>query len=222
VTTSETRPGAYAHTLLVEVDPAQFPPRHEGLLGLGAGLDHDPDRAAGRRLAVVETQLGSIPHVLCHAGDLNQAFLALIVNAAQAMAERKAETRELQVRRQPLWLTASILGGSIVALIGGSHILVEGAVTVARSLGVAVAAVDVRAPEALLRSRITARAGDPSEATVEVLERQIATAEPISLAEGLPIVAADTASGATAALARQVAADLAALVAQAHRDILNP
>jgi hypothetical protein len=92
----------------------------------------------------------------------------------------------------------------------------------ARSLGVAVAAVDVRAPEALLRSRITARAADPSEATVEVLERQIATAEPISPAEGLPIVAADTATGVTAALARQVAADLASLAAQAHRDILAP
>lgn len=61
--------------------------------------------------------------------------------SAAAMAERKAETRELQVRRQPLWLTAAILAASIGALIGGSHILVEGAVTAARSLGVGEAVI---------------------------------------------------------------------------------
>jgi Ca2+/Na+ antiporter len=61
--------------------------------------------------------------------------------SAAAMAERKAETRALEVRRQPLWLTAAILAASIGALIGGSHVLVEGAVTVARSLGVGEAVI---------------------------------------------------------------------------------
>lgn len=58
-----------------------------------------------------------------------------------AIAERKAETRELEVRRQPLWLTALILSGSIAALIGGSHLLVEGAVVAARGLGVGEAVI---------------------------------------------------------------------------------
>lgn len=84
-------------------------------------------------------------------------------------------------------------------------------IEVARGLGVAIAAVDVRAPEALLRSRILSRFRDPSEATVEILEHQMASAEPISCAERLPIVAADTTTGATTALARLVAAELEAL-----------
>lgn len=61
--------------------------------------------------------------------------------SAAAMAERKAETRELEVRLQPIWLTAAILAGSIAALIGGSHLLVEGAVAVARGLGVGEAVI---------------------------------------------------------------------------------
>lgn len=61
--------------------------------------------------------------------------------SAAAMAARKAETRELHERRQPVWLTAAILAGSIGALIGGSHLLVEGAVTVARGLGVSEAVI---------------------------------------------------------------------------------
>jgi two-component system NtrC family sensor kinase len=36
-------------------------------------------------IAEVETELGPIPPVLCHVGDLNQVFLNLIVNAAHAM-----------------------------------------------------------------------------------------------------------------------------------------
>lgn len=61
--------------------------------------------------------------------------------SAAAMAARKAETRELHVRRQPIWLTAAILAASVGALIGGSHLLVEGAVTVARGLGVGEAVI---------------------------------------------------------------------------------
>jgi PAS domain S-box-containing protein len=38
-------------------------------------------------IAEVETALGDIPPVLCHAGDINQVFLNLIINASQAMAE---------------------------------------------------------------------------------------------------------------------------------------
>ncbi len=39
-------------------------------------------------VARVETDLQrDLPHVICHIGDLNQVFLNLIVNAAQAIAE---------------------------------------------------------------------------------------------------------------------------------------
>jgi two-component system, NtrC family, sensor kinase len=39
-------------------------------------------------VADVVTELGELPRVLCYAGDLNQAFLNLLVNGAHAIAER--------------------------------------------------------------------------------------------------------------------------------------
>ncbi len=38
-------------------------------------------------LAHVETQLGEIPPVMCHLGDMNQVFLNIIVNASHAIGE---------------------------------------------------------------------------------------------------------------------------------------
>jgi signal transduction histidine kinase len=38
-------------------------------------------------VADVETELGELPLVFCHIGDLNQVFLSLIVNAAHAIAD---------------------------------------------------------------------------------------------------------------------------------------
>ena len=38
-------------------------------------------------VADVETELGQLPPVLCHLGDLNQVFLNLLVNAAHAIAD---------------------------------------------------------------------------------------------------------------------------------------
>jgi signal transduction histidine kinase len=38
-------------------------------------------------VAEVTTELGELPPVICHLSDLNQVFLSLIVNAAQAIAE---------------------------------------------------------------------------------------------------------------------------------------
>ncbi len=43
-------------------------------------------------VADVETDLGELPKVLCHVGDLNQVFLNLIVNAAHAIADVVANT----------------------------------------------------------------------------------------------------------------------------------
>jgi PAS domain S-box-containing protein len=39
-------------------------------------------------VADVETHLGDLPRVICHGGDLNQAVLNVVVNAAHAIAER--------------------------------------------------------------------------------------------------------------------------------------
>jgi signal transduction histidine kinase len=41
---------------------------------------------AVKHSAVVETDLGELPPVLCHIGDINQVVLNLVVNAAQAIA----------------------------------------------------------------------------------------------------------------------------------------
>jgi signal transduction histidine kinase len=38
-------------------------------------------------VAELELELGDIPHVLCHLGDLNQVVLNIVVNAAHAIAD---------------------------------------------------------------------------------------------------------------------------------------
>jgi predicted kinase len=52
--------------------------------------------------------------------------------------------------------------------------------------------LDCAAPEALLRERVASRRGDPSEATVEVLERQLARREPLDDGERARAVLART------------------------------
>lgn len=87
---------------------------------------------------------------------------------------------------------------------------------IAHELGVPVVAIDVQAPHAVLRSRIVTRAGDPSEATLEVLERQIATAEPIVASERLPVIAVDSRRDMTG-IVSDVAARLDTLTHPARR-----
>ena len=73
---------------------------------------------------------------------------------------------------------------------------------VAAALHVPVAVIDVQAPQAVLRARIATRAvhaTDPSEATVEVLEHQIETAEAVTAEEGLPVIVVNGCEGLTPA-----------------------
>lgn len=46
-------------------------------------------------VARVTTELGELPPVLCHIGDLNQVFLNMIVNAAHAISDGVAESGEM-------------------------------------------------------------------------------------------------------------------------------
>ena len=47
-----------------------------------------------RNVAEIETDLGDLPDVMCHAGELNQVFLNLIVNAAHAIEDVVGRTGE--------------------------------------------------------------------------------------------------------------------------------
>ena len=48
-------------------------------------------------LATVQQDLGEIPNVLCHGGELNQVLTNLIVNAAHAISERYVDPSEMGV-----------------------------------------------------------------------------------------------------------------------------
>jgi two-component system NtrC family sensor kinase len=52
-------------------------------------------RSEYKQVAEVELELEELPLVVCNVGDLNQVFLNLIVNAAQAMGEAAEETGTL-------------------------------------------------------------------------------------------------------------------------------
>ena len=49
-------------------------------------------------VAEVQTELGELPSVRCHLGDLNQVFLNLMVNAAHAIADRNSGRGTITVR----------------------------------------------------------------------------------------------------------------------------
>jgi PAS domain S-box-containing protein len=67
-------------------------------------------------VAEVETAFGSIPLVTCYAGDLNQVFLNIIVNAAHAMADVQKGSGELGKLR----IETSHQGGIVVVSIQDS------------------------------------------------------------------------------------------------------
>jgi PAS domain S-box-containing protein len=55
-------------------------------------------------VATIETDLGSLPPVMCHGGDVNQVILNLIVNAAHAIGDRVQGTDTLGQIRVRSWL----------------------------------------------------------------------------------------------------------------------
>jgi len=64
-------------------------------------------------VAEVETDFGELPLVNCHAGDLNQAFLNIVVNAAHAIGDVVQATNEKGVIR----VTTRAVDGGIVIRI---------------------------------------------------------------------------------------------------------
>jgi len=81
---------------------------------------------------------------------------------------------------------------------------------IARAAGAPFAIIECTAPDATLRARVAGRSGDPSEATLAVLERQLAGSPSLTPAERSRSVRADTARSvdvrALAAAVRAVAA----------------
>jgi aminoglycoside phosphotransferase family enzyme/predicted kinase len=77
-------------------------------------------------------------------------------------------------------------------------------VALARSMRIRLVVVDVRAPREVLQARIAARVNDASEATAEVLEQQLAEAEPIAAQEDLTVVTCES-RGSPQAIATELA-----------------
>ncbi len=67
-----------------------------------------------RYVADLETNFGDLPLVLCHAGDINQAILNIVVNAAHAIADVVKESGE----RGKIWVTTRRDGMEALITIG--------------------------------------------------------------------------------------------------------
>jgi signal transduction histidine kinase len=57
-----------------------------------------------RYVADVETELGPLPPVLCHVGEISQAMLSMIINAAYAIREAVKDTSERGKIRIKTWV----------------------------------------------------------------------------------------------------------------------
>jgi PAS domain S-box-containing protein len=64
-------------------------------------------------VAVVERDLGEIPKVLCHLGDVNQAVLNIVVNAAHAISDAVEGTQN----KGMIWVRTQLAGESVVIAI---------------------------------------------------------------------------------------------------------
>jgi signal transduction histidine kinase len=64
-------------------------------------------------VADVDTRFGELPAVMCHVGELNQAFLNIIVNAAHAIADQVAGSD----RRGRISISTGLDGGEVVVRI---------------------------------------------------------------------------------------------------------
>jgi len=96
---------------------------------------------------------------------------------------------------------------ALAALQGGQNVILDatyslraertGIAELCRAQGAPLVVIDCQAPQDLLAQRVAARLGrqdDASEATLDVLKRQLAASEPLANSEGLQVVAALTAS----------------------------
>ena len=91
----------------------------------------------------------------------------------------------------------ALLGGQFVILDATYSLRSERArvAELCRAQGVPLVVIDCQAPQSLLVERVAARLGaqeDPSDATPDVLQRQLAASEPLSADEGLQVVVAQT------------------------------
>jgi signal transduction histidine kinase len=71
-------------------------------------------RSEYKYVADVTTDLGDLPQVLCYAGELNQVFLNILVNAAHAIASKVKDTNE----RGTITVRTRREGTSVVVSIG--------------------------------------------------------------------------------------------------------
>lgn len=123
-----------------------------------------------------------------------------IVRRQLVLPGRDAYSKEATLRTYEL-LAASAgdaLAGGLDVIVDATFLHRENRIDFRRLAavqGAALHVIDCHAPEATLRQRIASRAekgGDPSEATTQVMARQLAQQEPIDLDEGLDVLAADT------------------------------
>lgn len=82
--------------------------RDRSFSDLNRGLSNTLVIARGElRQVDLEVELGELPAIPCYAGDMNQVFLNLLVNAAHAIEERFRGTAERGVIRVRSWLEES-------------------------------------------------------------------------------------------------------------------
>ena len=71
-------------------------------------------RSEYKHVADIETDLGELPHVRCHAGEVNQVILNIVINAAHAIGDAVAKTD----RKGRITVRTSREGESVVISIG--------------------------------------------------------------------------------------------------------
>ncbi len=80
--------------------------RERAFSDLNRGLENTLTVAQSeiRHIADVQLDLGELPAVQCYAGDINQVFLNLLINAAHAIEERFQDSAERGLIRVRSWL----------------------------------------------------------------------------------------------------------------------
>ncbi len=126
-----------------------------GAAALIAPIDCAPkvvyrDGVAMLAASVVLVGLGAMGEIALWHGGLKEASLVAFIaysywtekyQMAPSATLHEREADELGDRLRPLWVNAGILGIGLVAIMGGAHMLIDGAVAIARAAGISEAVI---------------------------------------------------------------------------------
>lgn len=179
----------------------QYTQPQSGQLILMSGLSGSGKSTVARQLS----KMSSAIHIRSDAMRKHLAGIPLQQRGEPSLYS-PAMSQQTYARLQALGLELAGLGHRVILdATYDRHTLRESLLAAAQAADIPVHILVCEASVEVLRDRLTQRQGDVSDATIDILERQITTAEPIEPTEPVHVLKLDTTQDNTASLKQLIA-----------------